>query len=150
MWSRIMRREAGIGKSADLNRVMPKIQVGLKSVHAARLKIEDIMNRAPEAAESDQMKILEKSVYKNIEDIKSALDQVEKQQGGASTHSGVIKKLRNDVQKEEVSLSVLRLTLNSNSCVVILCGCFTMTVRCACWYPVNLVSHHLLSRTLHV
>ena len=97
-----MRREAGIGKSADLTRIMPKIQFGLKSINTARMRIEDIMKKAPEAAESDQMKSLVCSVQKNILDITSALDQVERQQGPGNQHGAVIKKLRNDVIKEEV------------------------------------------------
>lgn len=104
MWSRIMRREAGIGKSADLTRIMPKIQFGLKSINTARMRIEDIMKKAPEAAESDQMKSLVCSVQKNILDITSALDQVERQQGPGNQHGAVIKKLRNDVIKEEAAI----------------------------------------------
>lgn len=104
LWTRIMRREAGISKVADVTRVMPKIQMGLKSVHAARTRIEEIMKQAPEAAETEQMQSLVQSVKKNIVDITCALDQIQKQQGSTTTHTAVIKKLRNDVIKEEIAM----------------------------------------------
>lgn len=96
-----MRREAGIAKGADLTRIMPKIQFGLKSINNARMRIEEIMRQAPEAAQSAVMMNLVSSVQKNIIDINTALDQVESQQG-ATTHTAIIRKLRNDVNKEEV------------------------------------------------
>jgi len=104
LWTRIMRREVGISKVADVTRVMPKIQMGLKSVHAARIRIEEIMKQAPEAAETEQMQTLVQSVKKNIADITCALDQIQKQQGSTTTHTAVIKKLRNDVIKEEIAM----------------------------------------------
>ena len=102
LWCRIMRREVGLNRNTDLTKVMPRIQQGLGGIHAARVRIEDIMKQAPEAAQSEQMQSLVASVRKNIADITSILDQTEKQQG-AGPHVAVIKKLRNDVVKEEVS-----------------------------------------------
>jgi hypothetical protein len=107
LWARLMRREVNIGKGADLSKVMPKIQLGLSSIHTARLKIEDITNKSPEASNSDQMQILVHSVKKNIADIMQVLDQVDEQASNSkSTQStAVVKKLRNDVVREEVSES---------------------------------------------
>lgn len=99
-----------------------------------RMKIEEIMKHAPEAANSDQMLSLVTSVNRNISDILSVLDQAEKNfaqeeqqaitngnskggfynngnanaKGGggnssASNSPAVLKKLRNDVMKEQVN-----------------------------------------------
>jgi hypothetical protein len=97
-----MRREAG--KNTNISIVMPKIQNGLRSINAARVRIEEIMIQAPEAAQTVQMQSLVQSVKKNIVDINSALDQVDKQQGVSSSHAAIIKKLRNDVIKEEIAM----------------------------------------------
>ena len=79
------------------------------SVHAARQRIEEIMLAAPEAANSDQMKALVQSVKKNISDIRSLLESMEKQvqsgQGAVATAPAMIKKLRNEITKEEVNLT---------------------------------------------
>eukprot|EP01038_Epipyxis_sp_PR26KG_P004724 gene4724-6629_t len=114
LWSRIMRREVGIGKSADLAKVMPKIQIGLSSIHEARVRIEEIMSKAPESVNNDQFQTLIQSVQKNIADLMTVLDQAEKQaqtqqqtnptvagRQQNSNFNAVIKKLRNDVLKEE-------------------------------------------------
>lgn len=112
LWCRIMRREAGLSRNPDI--ALPKIQHGLSSIHTARMRIEEIMTEAPEAAGNEQMQSLVQSVRKNIIEISGALDQIEKQQqssrgvggssgGGSSTQMAVIKKLRNDLAKEEVS-----------------------------------------------
>ena len=78
------------------------------SVHAARQRIEEIMLAAPDAAKSDQMKALVQAVKKNIGDIRSLLESMEKQvqsgQGVVATAPAMIKKLRNDITKEEVGL----------------------------------------------
>lgn len=107
LWTRIMRREPLV-KPSDMTKVLPKVQSGLGSIHAARVKIEQIMRQAPEAATSDQMLSLVASVERNIADILSVLDQAEQQQGqGSGVKSSnlspaVLKKLRNDVLKEQV------------------------------------------------
>jgi hypothetical protein len=102
-----MRREVGIPKHADRAHVMQGIQNGLRGIAQVRKKIEDIMREAPEAGDSEQMMTLVSSVQKSILDITSALNQVEQRQqlgqapvDGAQT--GIIKKLRNDLIKEEV------------------------------------------------
>ena len=66
------------------------------------------MQAAPEAANSEQMKALVQSVKKNISDIRSLLESMEKQvqsgQGATTTAPAMIKKLRNEITKEEVCL----------------------------------------------
>lgn len=125
LWSRIMRREPAV-KTTDMNKILAKVQSGLASVHSARVKIEEIMRQAPEAATSEQMKSLVSSVERNINDILSVLDQADQQvlqqpngrgvvEASPSVHNGkpiantpaVLKKLRNDVLKEQVSLIAL-------------------------------------------
>lgn len=78
LWIRIMRREAMV-KNVDIPKVTQKVQMGLTSIHAARLKIEEIMKQAPEAAETDQMRTLVTSVNRNIVEILSAIENAEKQ-----------------------------------------------------------------------
>ena len=75
------------------------------------------MKEAPEAGESAQMQQLVQSVNKNIADIVSALDQVDKQQGGPSAQT---KKLRNDVKKEEVRLWTSCSVLKIHASILIL------------------------------
>jgi hypothetical protein len=112
LWTRIMRREPVV-KLSDMTKALPKVQSGLSSIHAARIKIEQIMRQAPEAASSDQMLSLVASVERNIADILTVLNQVEEHQaqvgsGKAAASSGIspaaLKKLRNDVLKEQVQL----------------------------------------------
>lgn len=112
LWTRIMRREPLV-KASDMTKALPKVQTGLASIHSARVKIEQIMRQAPEAASSDQMLSLVASVERNIADILSVLDQAEEQQSqssGSKSASGtgispaVVKKLRNDVLKEQAAL----------------------------------------------
>lgn len=107
LWTRIMRREPHV-KATDMTKLLSKVQMGLGSIHAARVKIEEIMRQAPEAAESDQMRSLVTSVNRNIADILGVLDQAEKQ-GELDPTSGmkssaVLKKLRNDVLKEQYAI----------------------------------------------
>jgi hypothetical protein len=101
LWSRIMRRGVGISKSADTGSIMARIRNGLIGVNSVRKRIEDIMREAPDAVDSEKMMVLVSSVQKSIMDISTALDQVEKQPG-AENQMGIIKKLRNDLLKEEV------------------------------------------------
>lgn len=122
LWIRIMRRETTV-KASDISKVLPKIQLGLSSVHSARIKIEEIMKHAPEASDSDQMRSLVTSVNRNIADIISVIDQAEKnfnqdadtspnignrgppkQAGGSNNSPAVLKKLRNDVMKEQAAI----------------------------------------------
>jgi hypothetical protein len=96
-----MRRGVGISKSADTGSIMARIRNGLIGVNSVRKRIEDIMREAPDAVDSEKMMVLVSSVQKSIMDISTALDQVEKQPG-AENQMGIIKKLRNDLLKEEV------------------------------------------------
>jgi len=106
LWTRIMRREIGI-RTSDIPKALQKIQIGLASIHGARTRIEEIMKQAPAAAQSDQMVSLVRSVKKNITDVVSSLDQISAHQhkNGSpnTTANAAVKKLRNDVMKEDVS-----------------------------------------------
>ena len=107
LWTRVMRREAQSNirdrtTSKDMNKLLPKIQNGLKCIHESRIRIEEIMIQAPNAIESEQMKQLIQSVKDNIKDIYIAVDQADKQ--ATLTHTAVIKKLRNDLIKEELAI----------------------------------------------
>jgi hypothetical protein len=102
LWIRVMRRDATI-KSADLTKALAKVQQGLSSVHAARLKIEQISKQSPEAIESEQMINLANSVQRNIADLLSILDQAEQQPPGRTDIApAAAKKLRHDILREEV------------------------------------------------
>jgi hypothetical protein len=112
LWTRIMRREPVV-KLSDITKALPKVQSGLNSIHAARIKIEQIMRQAPEAASSDQMLSLVASVERNIADILTVMNKVEEHQsqvgsGKAAANSGIspaaLKKLRNDVLKEQAAI----------------------------------------------
>ena len=117
IWSRIMKREVGL-KAADIDKILQRTQTGLASIHTARVRIEEIMTQAPDAAASPQMNSLVNSVKKNIHDVITRLDQISAiQQKEAATQgtqgaktkqpnnsSAIVKKLRNDVLKEEVGL----------------------------------------------
>jgi hypothetical protein len=104
MWSRVMRREAGISvRSSDLNKALPRIQSGLSSILQARIQIENIIKKEPDAINSAEMKPLISAVRKNIADILTALDQCDDQQP-TLTEQAKIKKLRNDVLKEQLAI----------------------------------------------
>lgn len=107
LWTRVMRRDAQQNMrdrttSKDMNKFLPKIQNGLKCIHESRIRIEEIMIQAPNAIESEQMRQLIQSVKDNIKDIYIAVDQADKQ--ATLTHTAVIKKLRNDLIKEELAI----------------------------------------------
>lgn len=132
LWSRVLQREIGM-RPADVQKILQKTQSGLGSIHAARVRIEDIMKQAPEAAQSPQMVSLVTSVKKNIHDVILRLDQVSaylqkelsdstnnsSNSGGTSggrnqmgamngppaNAAAIVKKLRNDVMKEEVAIN---------------------------------------------
>ena len=111
MWSRALRKDGlinGRATSTDLSKTLPRIQQGLSSIHKARLRIEAIMKEAPDAANSEQMQSAVTLVKKNIADIMTALDQAEAHQQknpGAAAQTLVIKKLKNDLSKEEVIIT---------------------------------------------
>lgn len=120
LWTRIMRREIGV-KATEITKVLPKIQAGLSSINATRKKIEEIMKYSPAASESDEMRLLVTTVYRNIQEILSIIDQAEKQIALPNTNNNnvisrptnlqpqlpnpaVLKKLRNDVLREQVCI----------------------------------------------
>lgn len=106
LWTRTMRKEVGI-RTADIPKALQKIQTGLGSIHTARVRIEEIMKQAPQAAQSEQMLTLIQHVKKNIGDVVSSLDQISvhmhKNGSPQPTTTAAVKKLRNDVMKEDVS-----------------------------------------------
>mmetsp|Transcript_35632 Transcript_35632/g.70859 ORF Transcript_35632/g.70859 Transcript_35632/m.70859 type:complete len:432 (-) Transcript_35632:51-1346(-) len=107
LWRRSMRREIGI-RTADIPKALQKIQTGLASIHNARVRIEEIMKQAPQVAESEQMATLVGSVKKNIGDVITSLDQISAHQhkngSPQTTTTAAVKKLRNDVMKEEIAI----------------------------------------------
>lgn len=104
LWTRIMKRDIR-GVKTDLTKLMPKIQTGLKGLQSARIRIEEIVKYHPDSIESEQMQGLVTSVKSNISDINKYLDQVENSQtASSSSHAAVIKKLRNDVTREEIAI----------------------------------------------
>lgn len=110
LWSRVMRREVNtILKITDWNVALPKIQNSLSSIHTTRIRIEEIVNKEPEAINSDQLLSAITIVKKQISDITNALDQFDEQHQQSGNKSGtqslVIKKLKNDVTKELVRLT---------------------------------------------
>jgi Asp-tRNA(Asn)/Glu-tRNA(Gln) amidotransferase C subunit len=106
LWTRVMRRDVGI-RSIDSPAAVLKIQSGLASIHTTRVRIEAIiyMKQAPSAAQSEQMTVLVGTVKRNIREVLCSLDQIGTLQQKSSlpqtTSSAVVKKLRNDVIKEE-------------------------------------------------
>jgi hypothetical protein len=90
----------------NISRVIPRIQSGLKSIHAARIRIEEIVLTSPESSGTEQLLLLVQPVQKNIAEIVSAIDQIEQQYGSNPKHIAVINKLRHDVTKEQVNYSV--------------------------------------------
>ncbi len=104
LWTRIMKRDVH-GVKTDLTKLMPKIQAGLKGLQSARIRIEEIVKHHPDSIQSEQMQDLVTSVKSNISDINKYLDQVENSQtASSSSHAAVIKKLRNDVTREEIAI----------------------------------------------
>lgn len=138
LWRRMMRCEKPTNNhgnsnisngfvTTDFASALPKIQHSLSSIHMARMRIEDIVKEEPEVVHTEQLKNAIQRVQGNINDIMTALDQYETQQTmieegqmqnqGPATNAmqqlAVIKKLRSDLNKEEVCLyySLLALVL---------------------------------------
>lgn len=107
VWARILRRET-VMKSMEIDKALPKIQMGLTSINTARKKIESIMKQSADAIDNEHFQSLIKSVRKNIVDIKSAIQQLENNEKNSSTNNpnahAIFKKLKNDLTKEEVGL----------------------------------------------
>ena len=118
LWTRVMRREIGI-RASDIPKAMQKIQAGLASIHSARLRIEEIIKQAPQAAQNEQMISLVQSVKKNINEVLSSLDQISTYQhkhcSPQTTATAAVKKLRNDVMKEEVCYYTILFVIELNS-----------------------------------
>ena len=118
LWCRVMMKRDALngnkGGGFELNKVIPRVQQGLTSIHAARTQIEEIIKQAPGGQLSQyaapQMIQLTITVQKNANDLVIGLDQMEKQCKEDSTHQkhlAVIKKLRNDCIREQSALTVL-------------------------------------------
>lgn len=107
LWTRVMRRELSV-KSVDTAKILSRTQAGLASIHTARTRIEEIVSRAPESVTNNLMVNLVSSVKKNIRDVIAGLDQLhsvlqqENKTGKPNSAIAIVKKLRNDVLKEEV------------------------------------------------
>lgn len=116
LWIRVMRREIGV-KATEITKVLPRIQAGLTSINGTRKKIEEIMRYSPTAADTDEMRQLVTTVYRNIQEILSVIDQAEKQVSNPITtpnnrnptnvqlpNPGILKKLKNEVLREQVAI----------------------------------------------
>lgn len=105
LWVRTMRRELGI-RTADIPKALQKIQASLGSIHSARVRIEEINRQSPQALQDEQMVTVIQHVKKNIGDVVSSLDQISahlhKNGSPSPTTTAAVKKLRNDVMKEDV------------------------------------------------
>jgi hypothetical protein len=100
-WSRIMRRDSRVGKTAQFMDSMPKIQKGLRSIYTVRVRIEEVVKQAPEAMQEPQMIRLVDTVRQNMLDTLTMLNKLEVT-GLTASQVAVINKLRNDLQKEQV------------------------------------------------
>lgn len=105
MWSRVMRREAGITirSSNDVNKALPRVQSGLSSILQARNQIENLIKKDPDALASAEMKPLIEAVRKTIADFLTDLDQCDGLQPSI-IEQAKIKKLRNDLLKEKSAI----------------------------------------------
>ena len=108
VWCRVMRREVTNSKYVDIHKVIPRIQQGLTGIHSARMQIEDILRQQPEQAQTLQMQQLTHGIQRNIQELLGGLDTTEKQckeEPGEQQYLAVLKKLRNDCLREQVSLA---------------------------------------------
>lgn len=114
MWIRFMIRQSELANSGrpmsssisspkliDFNLLIPKIQSGLSSIHSSRLKIESMLQHFPESAQSEEILNVVNPVQTHITEILDAFDAFEAE-AAKSSNTGVLKKLRNDVLKEQV------------------------------------------------
>ena len=115
-----MRRDSRIGLASQFQDAMPKIQNGLRSINAVRLRLETVARAAPEELHNKQIVNLIESVRTNMQETLALLNKLESAAGTNQKHVTVIKKLRNDLAKEEAAIdAVVKLTnmkssLNTN------------------------------------
>lgn len=104
-WSRVMRRDSRVGVTNEFQEAKPRIQNGLRAINAVRLRLEMIAKTAPEELRKDQMKNLVHSVRKNMQDTLELLVPLES--GAGQKSSAAIKKLKNDLAKEEAAIDAI-------------------------------------------
>lgn len=110
-WSRIMRRDARAGLAAQFQDAMPKIQNGLRSINGVRLRLESVARSAPEELHNKQIVNLIDSVRKNMHETMTLLVRLDSTTGENQKQATVIKKLKNDLAKEEAAIeAVVKLT----------------------------------------
>lgn len=110
-WSRVMRRDSRAGLAAQFQDAMPKIQNGLRSINAVRMRLEMVARAAPEELHKKQMLNLIETVRNNMHDTLTLLIRLDVSAGANQKQATVIKKLRNDLAKEEAAIdAVVKLT----------------------------------------
>mmetsp|Transcript_30045 Transcript_30045/g.55798 ORF Transcript_30045/g.55798 Transcript_30045/m.55798 type:complete len:317 (+) Transcript_30045:261-1211(+) len=102
-----MRRDARAGQAAQYQEAMPKIQDGLRSINAVRMRLEMVARAAPEELHKKQIVNLVESVRKNMHDTLSLLVRLDSTAGANQKHSTVIKKLKHDLAKEEAAIDAV-------------------------------------------
>eukprot|EP00602_Paraphysomonas_sp_CaronLab_P000835 CAMPEP_0185029148 /NCGR_PEP_ID=MMETSP1103-20130426/15277_1 /TAXON_ID=36769 /ORGANISM="Paraphysomonas bandaiensis, Strain Caron Lab Isolate" /LENGTH=416 /DNA_ID=CAMNT_0027563787 /DNA_START=185 /DNA_END=1435 /DNA_ORIENTATION=- len=102
-WSRVMRRDSRVGKTAQFMEATPKIQKGLRSIHTVRIRIEEVVKKAPDAMQEPQMIRLVDTVRSNMLETLNTLNKLDAS-GLNASQVAVIKKLRNDLQKEQAAI----------------------------------------------
>lgn len=105
LWIRGMKKELYI----DIPKLLNKIQASLTSIHITRKQIENVVTQHPDTVNSEEMINIVMLLKKNICDVLASLSQVNDisnsytKQHPQSNYHVIIKKLRNDVYKEEVN-----------------------------------------------
>jgi hypothetical protein len=115
-WSRVMRRDSRAGLAAQFQDAMPKIQNGLRSINAVRMRLEMVARAAPEELHKKQIVNLVETVRNNMHETLSLLVRLDTTAGANQKHATVIKKLKHDLAKEEAAIdAVVKLALISPS-----------------------------------
>ena len=106
-WSRVMRRDSRAGMVAQYQDAMPKIQNGLRSINAVRMRLEMVARAAPEELHKKQIVNLVESVRNNMHETLALLIRLDSAAGANQKHSTVIKKLKHDLAKEEAAIDAV-------------------------------------------
>lgn len=102
-----MRRDARAGLAAQFQDAMPKIQNGLRSINAVRMRLEMVARAAPEELHKKQMLNLIETVRNNMHETLALLIRLDTTAGANQKQATVIKKLKNDLAKEEAAIDAV-------------------------------------------
>lgn len=102
-----MRRDSRVGLAAQFQEAMPKIQNGLRSINAVRMRLEMVARAAPEELHKKQIANLVESVRNNMHETLELLVRLDTTAGANQKHSTVIKKLKHDLAKEEAAIDAV-------------------------------------------